>query len=311
MAAPLAVFLWALPQLLAARDGPTAEALPILFDVRAPHHFRPTFDKLAPFFAWQAGAWLVVAAAYARARLARLDNKSSADASVAAPRPLIALLFGIGGFVIVASLLTTVVQVPQVAQLFPWRMAPFATLVAVVLIAGTIANALLARRLSSSPALERGVLVAAALALAVSSGVALRNFDPTIARGSGSQQRVVKWALTKTPKDALFAVPPDFDELRLLAKRAVVVEWKSAGMLPKDVVAWADRLAKQAGQPKLRSKSAARNGYARMDAARARALHEEFGVDYFVFDKRVRAAPTDLGKPVHEDKRYVVFAAPQ
>ena len=56
-ALPMLVFIWALTQFLEAAKSGSAEATRIVVEIRAPHHFRPTFEAVAPLFAWQAAAW--------------------------------------------------------------------------------------------------------------------------------------------------------------------------------------------------------------------------------------------------------------
>lgn len=317
LVAPAVVFLWALPWLLEAARGPVAEALPILFDVRAPHHFQPTLAVVAPFFAWQAAAWLVVAS---RAR----ERTAIAHMS---------LLAGMGGLVMVASLLTTTVFVPTIAQLFPWRLAPFATLLAFLLVVSAGLRAALHgahprewAALAAAGALSvygtnvafareteaRLFVIALAVVVAttvarrigrhrvvafagvavvsvIAAGIVLRDFEPEIERSPRRLRDLAAWAADKTAKDALFLVPPDLVEFRLIVKRSIVVDWKSAGMLPKDVVAWSERIADVSGA--LSARHHVRDGYARMSAEHARAIAQKYGASYVVFDKREHAAP--------------------
>lgn len=364
MAAPTLVFLWALPQLLGAREGPTAEGLDILFNTRAPHHFRPTLERLWPFFAWQAAAWIVI-----------VGHRKSA---LAVPAPLVRALAGVGGFVIAASLLTTIVTVTMVQQTFPWRMAPGASLLAfLVIVATALRSALSSSDPSSSESSpestlskalravslivavplaiygtnaawstpERGRLFVEVLSAGLAAAILLRFvpspamprllrvavpvftglvvvasfqvglktsarvLQPKIETVPEAKLQVTQWARTKTPKDAVFAVPPDFESFRFVARRAVVVDWKSSGMLPKDLVAWSKRMATATGTP-LRSKRAAAQGHARMDVARAQMLHDTYGVDYVVFDKRATKTVPTIGPVVHKSSRYIVQRVP-
>lgn len=340
-ALPALVFVWALPKLLEAAATYSAEATRIVVEVRAPHHFRPTFELLLPFVAWQVAAWLVVAA----------QLRPKADAAQRwAGRPMVALLFGIGGFILVASLLTTVVHVELVLQSFPWRLAPLATLLAQIIILGAATTA--ARRgaaLHQFAALAGAALIAAGLAVpapnrlwlgalalafvvvlvarrlgagavpviaamalgAVLTATAigpLRSFTPEIHALQPKKRALIQWALTKTEKDALFAVPPAFGDFRFFARRSVVVDWKSPGAYAKDILSWYDRMNRIAGTTSFRSMAQVTRGYARMDRARAERLRDDFGVDYLVLDKA--AELPDLGEVVYQDARWIVFAVP-
>lgn len=124
-ALPMLVFCWALPQFLEAAASGSAEATRIVVDIRAPHHFRPTFDAVLPLFAWQGAAWLsVLGHRFFKRRADETDQGALLGGA------LVPLLTGVGGFVMLCSVLTTAVHVETVLQLFPWRFAPLATLLA-------------------------------------------------------------------------------------------------------------------------------------------------------------------------------------
>lgn len=353
LALPALVVLWSAPDLLEATRGPTAEALPILFNIRAPHHFHPTLEALAPFFAWQLAAWVVV-----------LAHRTS---TAVVPAVLVRLLAAVGGFVMVASVFSVVFKVPQATQLFPWRMAPVATALALVIVVGTalrgaepaavfqeprvtlarigsfvaaatlglygakvatwhadrarvylgaLALALVVVVVLARIAAARGraalrpVLATGVVAVVVLGGawVAVRDVPLHIQGPPSSRAAVAAWAARTTPVDAVFATPPNIEDFRLLSRRSLVVDWKSAGMLPKDLVAWARRIEDVSGA-RLRSHKRARTGYAAMDETRARALVARYGVDYFVFDKKVAPAPT-WSAPVYANGRFAVLPAP-
>lgn len=358
---PALLLLWAAPLLVEAARGPSAEALPILFDVRAPHHFRPTLASLAPFLAWQLAAWWVV--------LAQRRTTSPV------PPALVCLLAGVGGFVLAASFLSMALGVPQATQLFPWRIAPVASGLALLVLLGAalgtlgldrapgvdddkpgqaarparaslaalVGGALLAIYGAGGAAsgAERGrvYLLALTLALLVGAlgawllrrrghtarlalalrlpillvvlggvGVALHEVPLEVQSTAKEKRALLRWARKSSSKELLFAVPPDLESFRLEARRAIVVDWKSAGMLPRDVVAWAARMSDLCGGlPK--DLASARRAYADMDAARAHTLVQRYGVDLFVFDKKLGPAP-GWAPPVHESARYAVLPPP-
>ena len=271
----LLVFLWAIPLFIAAATGPTKDATHILVDIRAPHHFRPTWELMKPFLAWQAACVVVVVGAW----------RSRAPAAA----PLVQLWCGVGGFVVACVPLVLVAHVEPVVRVFPWRMAPEATLIAEVAVAvvavaaayakdvRAVAAALVAFGIAaygaaddvriiigaaavvvvvvavvSIAAVRVAVVVAAVAGVAVSGFAAKRRYaaasfhvpDPVPPKMRG----LLRFAAT-TPKDALFAIPPMMGSFRMLAQRSVVVDWKSAGMLPQDLVEWYARLTAFAGRP--------------------------------------------------------------
>lgn len=122
LAPSVLVLAFFMPLLLGAGAGDGAEeARRIVQSVRSPHHYLP-LEYLFHFWQWigwtiagLGAAWLV--------EIRRLR------------RALLNLLGSIAACVAGATLLTTVVFVPAVSQLFVWRLAPFGVLVGQVAIA--------------------------------------------------------------------------------------------------------------------------------------------------------------------------------
>jgi hypothetical protein len=118
-----------LPLLLAAARGtPSADAMEILFKIRSPHHYNPArFERnFMPFAAWQmlgiGSGWL----------LHRTPNG----------RRLGAVLTGLLVTIWTGTLLTTLVDIPKVTQIFVWRFAPNADIVCQILIACALVQVL-------------------------------------------------------------------------------------------------------------------------------------------------------------------------
>ena len=118
------VLLVRLPELMAVSLDPlAAEGRRIFMTIRSPHHYVPlTFLRdFAPFYGWGLlgfAAWLGVG---------KPETPPAAR--------LRALFVAVFVLVSAATLLTTVVDVPAVAQLYVWRLAPFGVLLALVSLA--------------------------------------------------------------------------------------------------------------------------------------------------------------------------------
>jgi hypothetical protein len=85
----------------------------------------------------------------------------------------------------------------------------------------------------------------------------------------------------KTGKAAVFLTPPDLEGARLLARRAVVVDWKGTPALPSETLAWFRRLTDVTGRPNFRG-PADLAGYDEMDAERFERLRARYAFDYAV-----------------------------
>lgn len=111
-----------LPLILAMSSGDGSAAARTIFQqIRAPHHYVPE-TYLMDFWAWS--GWMLVglgAALTIDVRSVRLST--------------LALLGSIAASVIGVTLLTTLVFVPTISQLYIWRLAPFGVIISQVAVA--------------------------------------------------------------------------------------------------------------------------------------------------------------------------------
>lgn len=118
LGAALIVLAANMPVLLDVASAPGAkEAAHIFMSIRSPHHYLPQrfFVQLVLFLAWQVAA---------------LALWRDADVVVATSHRLRALWAALAVPVVAATVINTVILIPQLSQLFVWRMAPFAVLLA-------------------------------------------------------------------------------------------------------------------------------------------------------------------------------------
>lgn len=142
------ILLFDLPALLAAGAGSgAAEAREIMQAVRSPNHYQPLtyLWGFQPWLFWHL-AGLLAAYALRRQRQARLAGAL-----------LLACFIAVGS----ATILTTVVYLPQVSQAFVWRIAPFGILLAQAILLAWMAAAPAA--LPHERTLKIAVLAGAAL----------------------------------------------------------------------------------------------------------------------------------------------------
>ncbi len=118
----LLILAFDLPLILAMSGGEGSAAARTIFQqIRAPHHYVPE-TYLMDFWAWS--GWLLAglgAALTIEIRTVRV--------------PMLALLGSIAASVIGATVLTTLVFVPAISQLYVWRVAPFGVIISQVAVA--------------------------------------------------------------------------------------------------------------------------------------------------------------------------------
>jgi hypothetical protein len=321
---PLIAVLVFSPVLLKAAGGPATESLRILRDIRTPHHVAVTWQSLAPMLLMLAGG-LTLAVVGPRSRgLVRLHR----------------LLFGMAVFLGACTLLNLVIPVDLVFRLAPWRLAPQASVVVELLLAVTfvhvaldaqprhVAGLLLGLVACTGNASLRGLVLTllVVLLVIVSRRLQLSGLKPlgfamvaVVGISTIAVMREVRFAMpstdgepdadlysfirNQTSVDAVFLVPPSLNEFRLLAKRAVVIDWKSAGMLPNDVVAWYGRLSAVAGRAPQSRRDADR-GFKEMTASRIQSLRSSYGADYLLLPK---GEYEPFGATVFQNDRWVLF----
>jgi hypothetical protein len=303
LAPSAAVLLLRLPELVAMSADPQAAAGRAIFmSVRSPHHYLPlTFLRdFAPFYAWQLAGLVAL----------RLWRPQAGDAWLRLRALMAALFVAITG----ATVLTTAVTVPFVAQLYVWRLAPLAVLLAQIACAS-----LLVRSETWTPWAERrprlaraapfAVAALGAVLFAIGAGQGLPGLaDEAAALASPLEgdERLYGWART-TGKDALFAVPPDAHAFRLAAERAIVVDWKSTPVRPGEVLEWYRRLLLVSGRESVASLDAAADGYRTMGPKRIARLRSELGVDYVVLRQPFPRGRLPEYAVAFADRRFVVF----
>jgi hypothetical protein len=89
------------------------------------------------------------------------------------------------------------------------------------------------------------------------------------------------WAAT-TPESSVFLIPPQFENFRLNARRAVVVDFKSTPVNPGQLLEWYRRLCLVCGRDDVKGFADAVTGYAELDPSRLADIEAKHRVDYIV-----------------------------
>jgi hypothetical protein len=96
---------------------------------------------------------------------------------------------------------------------------------------------------------------------------------------------MAKYARTHTPSQAVFLTPPDWGQFRLLARRAIVVDFKAFPFQDMAMAAWYERLTTCYGTPQATGFAmlpALKGHYAGLDDPRLEALRNRYGIGYAV-----------------------------
>jgi hypothetical protein len=117
---------------------------------------------------------------------------------------------------------------------------------------------------------------------------------------SADYHRLCIYARDRTPIDAIFLVPPSEQEFRLIARRAIVVNFKGVPQLSAELPEWRDRLARVLDLPPTldalprerfdHTLAAIAKRYGELPADHLRAVAREYHARYVV-----AARPLDLG----------------
>jgi hypothetical protein len=125
-------------------------------------------------------------------------------------------------------------------------------------------------------------LAALVFFVSIALQVSRSNFDLVLAPANTDKNRLLAW-VRSTPKDSLFLIPPNFDDFRVMTRRAVVVDWKTNPVKPGEVMEWYQRLLAVSGtEPPLSLKSVMA-GYQNMSEERFREICRQFGINYAIF----------------------------
>ncbi|MBX3394873.1 MAG: hypothetical protein KF841_05860 [Phycisphaerae bacterium] len=114
------------------------------------------------------------------------------------------------------------------------------------------------------------------------------------------------WVRSSTPEHATFAVPPDLFHFRLATGRSVIIDFKCFPLTPTHQLEWKRRQDRQAGGSVADFPDAIQK-YAEADSARVESLTEEFGIRYFVIDRRRHRGQLDHLATVFRNEQFEIF----
>jgi hypothetical protein len=111
--------------------------------------------------------------------------------------------------------------------------------------------------------------------------------------------RVAAWARAHTAPESLFLAPPLWGQFRLLAERALVVDFKAVPNGEADLLAWQQRLFDCYGQPIATGFAAAGEmdaNYRHLSAQHLSQLAERYGLDYAILYREAAVGEAAVGE---------------
>jgi len=120
-------------------------------------------------------------------------------------------------------------------------------------------------------------------------------------------RQLCAWLDKNTPLDAVLLTPPNDEDIRFTCQRATIVDWKTAPMVPKQVIEWLERVEDVTGLKPLRGE-ADLAAYASLHAARLQYLRHKYGFDYVV---ATRGHELQIGvEPAFRGEQFVAYRLP-
>lgn len=327
-----------------ARSSEPELALWVLSKFHAALHYSPYSIRhdLLGFARWAVLAFAVapVAAAYARApAVRRLLVLAAIMSAICIATDLLALIpplltltrlyvwrmapfAQLASQIVIAVAVVATLDAPELWRAQPrWRVAAAAVL-AVWLAATEVVDAnaeggwmwwiaLAAIALAVAAPRWRSALpaVAAAGCLALAFGEragVIVHPHLEVSTGDAATGELYDWVRANTPVDAQFLASPDLGGFRLLARRAVVADFKSPPLVPDELVAWYRRLCRMAGLDHAKNVPEVRSGWLFASGAQLLARARELGTQYVVVDHAIDNA-TFASPPLYQNAVYAVY----
>lgn len=114
---------------------------------------------------------------------------------------------------------------------------------------------------------------------------------------------VFDWVRKNTPNSAVFAVPPDWKDFRLMARRSVVVDWSGMPLYAPEVLEWYLRMKDLTGLQTPVTAEQASEAYRRIDCPRIGMLEQKYGVGYVITDA---SNILECGDRIYKDDRFSI-----
>ncbi len=347
------VLLLHLPVIIAASLSPDATQARYIFqEIHAPQHYIPMtyLREFLPFYSWHFLAFVI---GWKYLPSTPIINKF---------KKLFIIQFV---FITIASILTTVVFIPSVSQLYVWRLAPFSVLIAqiigsygiikktdvayknefsakyislfliyggliyfiwnnhygwfksvtlrsllflglTIVVCGFVKKCL---QLTSANRLKLQTLILLIL-FTYAAVIPLREFPNRINLITGlpvAEVSLYNWIDRNISKDALFLIPPHFQNFRLNAKRSIVVDWKSPPIVASEIIEWYNRIEDITNYKGIKSPDDVRAYYEMHTSESLLHVYKKYNCDYIVVHTKVNPEKYSDFKILYSNEKYTII----
>lgn len=125
------------------------------------------------------------------------------------------------------------------------------------------------------------------------------------------KDELYRWVRTHSPSDAQFVIPPlQMEKFRLLAERAIVVDFKNRPLSASHLLEWYHRMEAITGTKNPKTQKELIDGYSQIDEVRLETLRKKYGITHAVLPRSSREHPLVGWTSVFENTAYRVLASP-
>ncbi len=142
-------------------------------------------------------------------------------------------------------------------------------------------------------------------------GLTIYSHNYLLHPASASLGEMENWCRANTPNDAIFVIPPELEYMRIRARRAIVVDWKTPPVFPSDMEEWYRRICAISGISTPRpTYDLIKEGYRHLDTKRAEMLRQRYGATFVVVKSKEHVGDLKGLMERFRNQDYQVFEIP-
>jgi hypothetical protein len=118
------------------------------------------------------------------------------------------------------------------------------------------------------------------------------------------------WIKNNTADTSLFIIPPmDFDDFRIMAQRAIIIDYKGIPFDNDNIKAWYERMCDETNYKDSKCNGVAdmNNNYLYIDSGKSEYLKNKYKADYLLIENSKHKGDLSKMKIVFKNKEYTLF----